>query len=85
MFKQSRGLVVPRVWRLRCVKQAAMGLLIASLSLAGACQSAGKRQVGTPEGAVAIARNSWNSIYDKTHSPLYGKAETSRFEPIRQL
>jgi hypothetical protein len=63
------------------VRTAAIILAVTSVGLAASCQSARQRPITTPQAAVAIARSSWSSVYDKTRAPTYSKAETARFEP----
>jgi hypothetical protein len=81
MFKKNRSAIAARVRRLRRASQVATVIAIMSLGLGSACRSTSQRHIVTPQGAVAIAKNSWSSVYDKTHSPTYSKAETARFEP----
>jgi hypothetical protein len=81
MFERNRSLITSKVWWLRLAKQVATAIVITSLGLAASCQSAGRRHVDTPQGAVVIAKNSWGSVYEKTRSPAFSKVETSRFEP----
>jgi hypothetical protein len=66
---------------LRRGKTAAIVIAVSSLGLAASCQSAQQRPITTPQAAVAIAKNSWRSAYDKVRSPAYSKEETARFEP----
>jgi hypothetical protein len=56
-------------------------IAVISLALTASCQSARQRSITTPQAAVAIAKSSWSSIYDKIRSPAYSKADTARFEP----
>jgi hypothetical protein len=81
MFENNPGVIASGVWWRRCAKQAAIVIAITSPGLAASCQSARQRPITTPQAAVAIAKNSWNSVYDKTRSPTYSKEETGRFEP----
>jgi hypothetical protein len=55
--------------------------LVAAFAVTASCQSAPKPPIITPEAAVASARISWESVYDKTHYPVYSKAETANLEP----
>ena len=55
--------------------------LVVAFALAASCQSAPKPPITTSEAAVASARISWESVYDKTHYPVFSKAETAKLEP----
>lgn len=81
MFKRNRGIIAAGVRRFRRAKQVTTVIATMSLALGTACRSTPQRHIATPQGAVATAKNSWSSVYEKTHSPTYSKAETARFEP----
>lgn len=47
----------------------------------GITDCSGDGPVLTAESAITTAKQAWQSIHDKTSSPLYDPKETTRFEP----
>lgn len=55
--------------------------LIAASLLASCSPPSHKAPVNDQASAVALAKEAWAGIYDKTRSPAYSKENTEKFEP----